>query len=342
MAPKRILIIQTAFLGDVILSTPLIKALRELLPDSSISYLLIPETRKVLENNPYLNEILIYDKRNKRGPIYFFRMIGKTKKIGFDLAVIPHRSFRSALLTYLSRIPKRIGFDNSAGSFLFTDKVNYRKNVHEIERNLSLLSGFNYHPKNVNPGLFPSPDNFSYARKLLQDSKIREDEKIVGIAPGSVWATKRWIPERFAQVADLLQQKAEVKVVFLGSEEEEKLCKQIACQMKTPSVNLAGKTDILQSAAIISLCRVILSNDSAPVHVASAMKRQVVAIFGSTIPEFGFAPYGEGHVVIQKTMECRPCGIHGKQKCPKKHFNCMKEITTEEVYKAVVSILTTS
>jgi heptosyltransferase-2 len=342
MVPKRILIIQTAFLGDVILSTPLIKALRELFPDSFISFLLIPETKKVLGNNPYLNEVLVYDKRNKKGAIQFFRMVDKIKERAFDLAVIPHRSFRSALLAYLSRIPKRIGFDNSAGSFLFTNKVNYRKNVHEIERNLSLLSGFNYHPKNVNPGLFPSPDNFSYARKLLQDSKIREDEKIVGIAPGSVWATKRWIPERFAQVADLLQQKAGVKVVFLGSEEDRNLCQKIADQMKTPSVIFAGKTDILQSAAIISLCRVILSNDSAPVHVASAMKRQMVAIFGSTIPEFGFAPYGEGHVVIQKTMECRPCGIHGKQKCPKKHFNCMKEITTEEVYKAVVSILTTS
>jgi heptosyltransferase-2 len=342
MAPKRILIIQTAFLGDVILSTPLIKALRELFPDSFISFLLIPETKKVLGNNPYLNEVLVYDKRNKKGAIQFFRMVDKIKERAFDLAVIPHRSFRSALLAYLSRIPKRIGFDNSAGSFLFTNKVNYRKNVHEIERNLSLLSEFDYHPSDTYPKIFPSSDDFSYVRKLLRDSDIHEDEKIVGIAPGSVWATKRWILQRFAQVADLLQQKAGVKVVFLGSEEDEELCKQIAGQMKTPSTILAGKADILQSAAIISLCRVILSNDSAPVHIASAMKRPVVAIFGSTIPEFGFAPYGEGHVVIQKKMECRPCGIHGKQKCPQKHFNCMREITAQEVYEAVLSRLTLS
>jgi heptosyltransferase-2 len=342
MVPKRILIIQTAFLGDAILSTPLIKALRELFPDSFISFLLIPETKKVLENNPYLNEILVYDKRNKKGPIRFFQLVGKIRERGFDLAVIPHRSLRSALLSYLSSIPKRIGFDNSAGSSLFTEKVNYLANIHEIERNLSLLSDFDYHPENVNPELFPSPDDYSYARKLLHDSDIREEEKIVGIAPGSVWATKRWLPERFAEVADLLQQKAGVKVVFLGSEEDQKLCQGIADQMKTPSVILAGKTDILQSSAIISLCKVILSNDSAPVHVASAMKRPVVAIFGSTIPEFGFAPYGEGHVIIQKKMECRPCGIHGKRKCPQKHFKCMKEIATEEVYEAVVSRLSTS
>ena len=342
MAPKRILIIQTAFLGDVILSTPLIKALRELFPDSFISYLLIPETKKVLDNNPYLNEILVYDKRSKKGPIYFFRMVGKIREREFDLAVVPHRSFRSALLSYLSNIPKRIGFDNSAGSFLFTHKVHYVKNIHEIERNLLLLSDFDYHPINVNAELFPSSDDYSYAHKLLHDSDIQEDEKIVGIAPGSVWATKRWLPERFAEVADLLQQKAGVKVIFLGSEEDRKLCKEITAQMETPSLILAGKTDILQSAAIISFCRVILSNDSAPVHIASAMKRPVVAIFGSTIPEFGFAPYGEGHLLLQKKMECRPCGIHGKQKCPQKHFNCMREITTKEVYEAVVSIFTTS
>jgi len=342
MVPKRILIIQTAFLGDVILSTPLIKALRELFPDSFISFLLIPETKKVLENNPYLNEILVYDKRSKKGPICFFRMIGKIRERGFDLAVIPHRSFRSALLSYLSRIPKRIGFDNSAGSFLFTEKVKYLANIHEIERNLNLLSQFDYHPKNTSPELFLSPEVYSSARKLLYDSDIREDEKIVGIAPGSVWATKRWLPERFAEVADRLQQKAGARVVFLGSEGDRKLCQKIADQMKTPPVILAGKTDILQSAAIISLCKMILSNDSAPVHVASAMKKPVVAIFGSTIPEFGFAPYGEGHVIIQKKMECRPCGIHGKRKCPQKHFKCMKEITTEEVYEAVVSLLSTS
>jgi heptosyltransferase-2 len=342
MVPKRILIIQTAFLGDVILSTPLIKALRELFPDSFISFLLIPETKKVLENNPYLNEILVHDKRNKKGPIHFVQMVNKIRAREFDLAVIPHRSFRSAVLAYFSNIPKRIGFENSAGSFLFSSKVSYLTNIHEVERNLSLFSNFDYHPNNVTPELFPSPDDYSYARKLLHDSSIREEEKIVGIAPGSVWATKRWLPERFAEVADLLQQKAGVKVVFLGSEEDQKLCQGIADQMKTPSVILAGKTDILQSSAIISLCKVILSNDSAPVHVASAMKRPVVAIFGSTIPEFGFAPYGEGHVIIQKKMECRPCGIHGKRKCPQKHFKCMKEIATEEVYEAVVSRLSTS
>jgi heptosyltransferase-2 len=342
MNPKRILIIQTAFLGDVILSTPLIKALRELFPDAFISFLLIPETTKILENNPHLNEILVYDKRKKKGLITFFDIVSRIKEKKFDLGVIPHRSLRSALLGYLSGIPQRIGFDKSSGSFLFSHKIVYPDNVHEIDRNLSLLSNFNIHLSDKTPELFPSSEDFSYARLLLHDSGIKEEDKIVGIAPGSVWATKRWLPERFAEVSDLLIKKARAKVVFLGSEEDRKLCEEIANLMTEKPVILAGKTDILQSAAMISFCEVILSNDSAPVHIASAMKRPVVAIFGSTIPEFGFAPYGEGHLIIEKRMECRPCGIHGRGKCPEKHFRCMREITTDKVFQAVVSKLKTS
>lgn len=342
MIPKRILIIQTAFLGDVILSTPLIRALRERFPDSFISFLLIPETKKVLENNPHLNEIIVYDKRKKGGMGGFLDIKRKIKEREFDLSVIPHRSLRSALLAYISRIPERIGFDRSAGSFLFTHRIVYQPYAHEVDRNLSLLASFNKYLKDRAPELFPSTEDFSYARKLLLDSGIWEEAKIVGIAPGSVWATKRWLPDRFAEVADLLVNKMGAKVVFLGSEDDLALCEKIAKLMTEKSVNLAGKTDVLQSAGIISFCKVILSNDSAPVHLASAMKSPVVAIFGSTIPEFGFAPYGEGHLIIEKKMECRPCGIHGRIKCPKKHFRCMKEITTKEVFQAVKSLLITN
>lgn len=339
MIPKRILIIQTAFIGDVILCTPLVKALRELFPHSFISFLLIPETKNILENNPHLNEILVYDKRKKKGMGSFLQIMTKIRERRFDLAVIPHRSLRSALLAYLSRTPQRIGFDKSAGSFLFTHKVVYPLNVHEVDRNLALLSDFNFHLTDPSPELFPSSEDFSYAHKLLLDSGIREEDKIVGVAPGSVWATKRWLPKRFAEVSQLLMEKAGVKVVFLGSEDDRRLCQGIGDMTKDKPAILAGKTDILQSAAIISFCEVILSNDSAPVHIASAMKIPVVAIFGSTIPEFGFAPYGKGHVVIQRKMDCRPCGIHGRGKCPQKHFRCMKDITTEEVFQAILSRL---
>jgi heptosyltransferase-2 len=340
MMISKILIIQTAFLGDVILCTPLIKATKKLFPHSFISFLLIPETKNILENNPHLNEIIVYDKKGKeKGLKNFFKMVEKIKRKNFGLALIPHRYLRSALLAYLARIPQRIGFDKSTGSFLFTQKVTYQNNWHEVDRNLSLLSDFNRGLPDKTPELFPTSEDFSYASQLLQDSGVKENDKMVGIAPGSVWATKRWLPERFAEVSDFLIEEAGAKVIFLGSKEDERLCSEIAKLMEEKPVILTGKTNILQSAAIISKCKVILSNDSAPVHIASAMRKPVVAIFGSTIPEFGFAPYGEGNIVIEKKMKCRPCGIHGKNRCPEKHFKCMTEITTREVFQALLTRL---
>ena len=338
MMVSRILIIQTAFLGDVILCTPLIKATRKLFPHSFISFLLIPETKNILENNPHLNEVIVYDKRRKdKGLKNFFKMVKYVKEKDFDLAIIPHRHLRAALLAYFAKIPQRIGFDKSSGSFLLTQKVPYQNNSHEVERNLSLLDDFSGDLLDKTLELFPSPQDFSYAQELLRGSGIKENDKKVGVAPGSIWATKRWLPERFAEVSDLLIKKAGAKVIFLGSKEDEKLCLEIANLMEEKPVILAGRTNILQSAAIISKCKVILSNDSAPVHIASAMKRPVVAIFGSTIPEFGFGPYEEGSIIIEKKIECRPCGIHGKNKCPKKHFKCMTEITTPEVFEALLT-----
>ncbi len=339
MRYKRILIVQTAFIGDVILSTPLVRSIRKTFPDSFISFLLIPQTKEVLANNPHLNEVLVYDKRRNKGAGEFLRIVKRIAERKFDLAMIPHRSLRSALLAYLSRIPERIGFDKSAGSFLFTRRLVYHDNMHEVDRNLSLLSDFNHLPENRGPELFPSFEDFFYVRQLLSECGIKEDDKIVGIAPGSVWPTKRWISERFGEVSQLLMEKAGAKVIFLGSEEDRNLCERIAGSMEKKPKILAGETNILQSAAAVSFCKVILSNDSAPVHIASAMRRPVVAIFGSTIPEFGFAPYGRGHVIVQKKMDCRPCGIHGKRRCSEKHFRCMKDITTEEVFEAVRSFL---
>jgi heptosyltransferase-2 len=339
MEPKRILIVQTAFLGDVILTTPLIRAVRGLFPDSFISFLLIPETKQVLDNNPHVNEVLVYDKRARRGAGAFLQIVSEARKCQFDLALIPHRSFRSALLASLAGIPLRIGFDTSAGSFLLNRKVRYCSDAHEVERNLSLISEFNPTNRDFAPEMFPSPDDVSRVRQMLIDSGVREQDRIVAVAPGSVWATKRWLPERFAQACDLLMSRAKAKVVLLGSEDDLALCRQIAGLTKRKPVILAGTADVLRSAAAISLCRVVVSGDSAPVHMASAMRKPVVAIFGSTVPEFGFGPYGVDHVIVQRMLDCRPCGIHGKKKCPQGHFRCMKEITADEVFNAALSLI---
>ena len=150
--PEKILVIQTAFLGDVILTTPLVKALREIYPQSFISVLLIPQTAEVFKNNPHINQLILYDKKGKqRGVKSFFKLVKFLKRQNFDLAIIPHRSLRSALLAYLSKIPQRIGFHTSGGSFLYTDEVTYKTDIHEIDRNLSLLSPLGHNINNIKP-----------------------------------------------------------------------------------------------------------------------------------------------------------------------------------------------
>lgn len=336
MNPDKILIIQTAFLGDVVLSTPLIKAVKKNYPNSKIFFLLIPQTKELLQNNPHLNGIIVYDKKDKeRGISSFIALARRIRASGFDMALIPHRSFRSALLAYLAGIPQRVGFDKSSGAFLFTKRIKYTQNQPEVKRNLSLLETDIPLENDCLPELFPSEDDFKYIEELFKNRGIKKEDKIVGIAPGSVWNTKRWLPERFGEVAEALIEKLGAKVIFIGGKEDEKLCLEIASNMKSKPLITAGKASSLQSSVLISRCRVILSNDTAPMHMAVAMRIPVVAIFGSTVPEFGFAPTGKNDLVIQKEIYCRPCGIHGRKKCPEKHFRCMKEITTEEVFEAV-------
>ncbi|OGC85762.1 MAG: lipopolysaccharide heptosyltransferase II [candidate division Zixibacteria bacterium RBG_16_43_9] len=336
MNPQKILIIQTAFLGDVVLTTPLIKAVKKEYPRSKVFFLLIPQTKELLQNNPHLDGVIVYDKKNKeKGVSSFLALAGKIRASGFDLALIPHRSFRSALLAYLARIPQRIGFDKSSGAFLLTKKIKYIQSQSEAKRNLSLLEKDIPPENDCLPGLFPSEDDFKYIEELFRSWDVKREDKIVGVAPGSVWNTKRWLPERFGEVAESLIEKLGAKVIFIGGKEDEKLCLEIASNMKSKPLIAAGKTSPLQSAALISRCQVILSNDTAPMHIAVAMRVPVVAIFGSTIPEFGFEPTGKDDLIIQKEIYCRPCGIHGKRKCPEKHFRCIKEIQTEEVFETV-------
>jgi heptosyltransferase-2 len=340
MNPEKILIIQTAFLGDVILTTPLIKAVRKKYPRSNISFLLIPQTKELLQNNPYLEEIIVYDKKDKEKGIFgFLKLMRKIKGMVFDLAFVPHRSLRSALLVYLAGIPQRAGFDRSSGSFLFTKKIKFIQNQSEIKRNLSLLEEDLFSEKEFLPELFPSTDDFRYVDELLKSWNIQETDRLVGIASGSVWETKRWLPERFGQVAESLITKLGAKVVLIGGKGDEPLCKQISITVRNKPLVAAGKLTTLQSAALIFRFKVVLSNDTAPMHMAVAMRIPVVAIFGSTVPEFGFAPIGGKDMVIQKEVYCRPCGIHGKRRCPEKHFRCMKEITSEEVFEAVAKRL---
>ncbi|MFC1553561.1 glycosyltransferase family 9 protein [candidate division KSB1 bacterium] len=332
----NVLIIQTAFIGDVVLCTPLIASLHK--HGHSVGFVLKPEAANILETDERLTDLFIYDKRgNDKGIGGFLRLKKQIAEKKYDAVLIPHRSIRSAALARLSGIPVRIGFDKSAGSMFFTHKIAYKQNIHEIERNNSLLPPLGIKEPPVSFSIQVSEDDIKTAEKFLSDNELKEDDKLIGFGPGSQWSTKQWGIERFRKLAQLLTEN-NFKVVCFGSAGEKDLCEKVSDFNHISIINAAGYLTIRQSSALMRPLKAVISNDNGLTHIAAASGKRVITIFGPTIPEFGFAPWGEDHIIVGKDLYCRPCGIHGSNKCREKHFRCMNEITAEEVFEAVKKI----
>jgi heptosyltransferase-2 len=339
---KRFLVIQTAFIGDAILTLPLIQALKNAEVETSVDVLVIPRTSGLFSNHPAVSEILIFDKNGRDRGITGLRRVARLiAQHQYEAALIPHRSVRSALLPWISRIPRRIGFDRSAGWFLLTQTVRYEQSLHEVDRNLSLLKplGMNVDEK-ILPDLYPSEEDIQTVDAFLAQSNLSDPSSLIGIAPGSVWNTKRWLKERYAELTRRFVEQG-LAVVLVGGEQDKLICQEIvSIAASSPVAVAAGQLSLLQSAELIRRCRAFVSNDSAPLHLAIAMRTPVVAIFGSTVPEFGFAPYGDKSVVVEtKGLPCRPCSAHGRKRCPIKTFECMENISTELVFNKVQEMI---
>jgi heptosyltransferase-2 len=335
---RNILVIQTAFIGDVILTLPLIQVLKRNFQDAQIDLVATPRAAGLFANHPAIRRVIQYDKRGRdRGVKGFLHLEREISAGQYELAIIPHRSLRSALLAWKSGIKRRIGFNNSAGRWLFTDVVPYQTKRHEIERNLSLLEALSVVGSNRElPSLYPSQAEKNAIDVLLGDSGFNRSQQLVSLAPGTIWNTKRWLKERFAQVARQLASEGH-SVVLIGSDEDRILCEEIrhlAGEMHV--LNTAGNLTLLESTELIRRSAVIITNDSAPMHMGVAVRTPVVAIFGATVPSFGFSPYGEHDEVVQTLgLTCRPCSIHGGNACPIKTFDCMKNIDAERVLASV-------
>ncbi|MEW5768721.1 MAG: lipopolysaccharide heptosyltransferase II [bacterium] len=338
---NKILIIQTAFLGDVVLTTPLIRACYEGLNKPEIGLITTPQGRQVLKENPCLAEMIPYDKKGSmKGLGGFLKIVGQIRKRGFDLAVIPHRSLRSASLAFLGNIKRRIGFDTSAGRFLLTEKVVYHKGLHEVKRNLEFTRALGISEGEWRPEVFVSEQSEEKADQFFSQERLNRAELIIGLNPGSIWVTKRWMPEGFARVGDMLAEKAGAQIILFGGKEDIALVNQIAASMKNKPIMAAGKTTLSELASFFKRCHLFITNDSGPMHIAAAVSAPVVAIFGPTTPSLGFAPYSPHSVVVEiEHLSCRPCGLHGGKQCPNKSFVCMQEITPAQVISAAEKLL---
>lgn len=329
---KRILIIQTAFLGDVILTLPLLQVLKKHLPDSHIDFLCIPSVKDLFKHNPLINKLIVYD---KRGEDTFGRIKNEVKGI-YDIVISPHRSARSALLAFSTKAKQRITFNKSSLSFLYTNKVKYETGIHEIQRNISLLNPLGIDEKEIiKPELFIGDEERKVADNLFNEYSI--SNSAIALAPGSVWFTKRYPKEKFGRLLELLKQTNE-KVFLIGGESDRELGDFLISYSQNENViNTTGKLNVLESAELIRRCRLLITNDSAPLHLANAVGTQVVSLWGATIPQFGFFPYGENDIIIEtEGLKCRPCSIHGGDKCPIGTFDCMRSISEEKIYEIVV------
>ena len=342
---KNILVVQTAFIGDLILTLPLVQICKKLFPASAIDVVVTPDGKELCANHPDIREAIAFDKRGAdRGVGGLMRLSRSLRSRFYDLALVPHRSLRSAALVSLSRIPVRIGFDRSSGKLLLTETVQYSRTVHEIDRNLSLLKPVSEAtvPRQL-PRLYPSESDKSRVDRLLVELEIVGPETLVAIAPGTLWNTKRWLKERFSSLAVNLH-KSGLEIVLIGGRDDQILCDEVRTHSSSSHVySAAGMLSLLQSVELIRRCKVLICNDSAPMHMAAAAGTPVVAIFGATVPAFGFGPSGPEDVVVEtQGLKCRPCSIHGGEKCPIETFDCMNNITYESVFRNVMEVLATS
>ena len=330
----RILIIHTAFIGDIVLSTPLIKKIKDTYPDSDITYVTTPSGEAILKNNPHLNNIIVYDKRGEHKGISGVWQLGRRLRYeNFNMVITPHRYLRSSILSWLSRSPIRKGYDLASGSCLFTEKIKYDRTKHEVEKLLSFVAPEN--KKRYEIELYPGEKEKMKGDNLWKENLL-EDKKVVVLAPGSKWFTKQWPVEYFNKLAESLKKLSNVRLIVVGGKDEINLPIE-----KENIIDMRGKTSLLELADILSRADVVVTNDSSPIHIASAFKKpRIFALFGPTIEKFGFFPWSLNSKVFQVDgLKCRPCGIHGGKSCPEKHFKCMRDILPEEVFKEIKEYL---
>lgn len=316
----KILIVQTSFLGDTILSTPVIKEVKNLYPDSEIWMMTTPLSSQLVERNPDVNGVITYDKRgSESGFKGLFRMAAKLRAMDFDMVYSLHKSYRTSALLFLSRIKRRVSFTVSKLGFLYHERYNRDPKDHDVLRNLSILSGEMDIRKIENPEmkLFPLKSS-EIDQKLVEDLDNLSEYAV--LVPGSAWETKMWDSSEFRQAAEHILSKG-LNIVLLGSKEDKGVCSKVAFTEKI--LDLSGKTSIEEAIYVVSRAKLIVCNDSMSLHMGSALRVPTVVAFCATVPEQGFGPWMNRSIIIEKKLKCRPCGRHGARKCPLGTDECM-------------------
>ncbi len=339
---EKIIVIQTAFLGDLILTFPLLRWLKKTYPKAEVTLVCRKGLASLFKNYLVVEKIFEVDKKNKN-----YSMITSQIKDDFDLLLCPHPSFSTALMSKRIKATKKIGFKKWWNFWAYDLRPQKNLKWPEPVRLLQLLSSEN---DDLNKNLLQFED--SYLGEILSDGQLTdvpvwadffENESPppkffnrAAIFPGSIWKTKQWTEDGFRELVKALCQRG-FEVHLLGSESERDLCQRIA--NSDQCVNWAGRLNLPESLEILKKCDFAVTNDSGGQHMASLVQIPVVSIFGPTVLQLGFRPWNSSSLVVQDlTLGCRPCGAHGHQECPLKHHKCMKNIKMHEVLTACLSL----
>lgn len=342
---KNILVFNPSFIGDSVLTTPLIKAVKQIYPDSKTFFCVRPESAPIFQNLDFIDEIMVFDKRGvHKGVRGLAKFVKKYEHITFDIIISPHKSLRTTLLLKLFKSPLKIGFKQAVLHSLYDKTIKREMNLHEVERDLMLLNPLVKDFTLEGVKRLGGNIEIGYDRNFFENiSKylgiIKSSRKIVGFAPTSNWKTKMWPMEKYAFLVNELYKKDVLSIVFSSPSEKEHF-EKFKSFVKVPFINFAMKTTLFELSSTIKYLDLLVCNDSAPLHIAVAHNTEVIAFFGPTVKEFGFYPYeNKGEVIEVKNLYCRPCKIHGSNACPEKHFKCMIDIDENEVLSKIYSKL---
>ncbi len=321
----KFLIIQTAFIGDAILASSVLEKLHEYYPQSDIDFFVRQGNQSLFKNHPFINNLYVWNKKDNKYK-NLLSILKRVRKQNYDYVINLQRFATTGLFTSLSKGKKLIGFKKNPFSFMFDERYEHEieNGKHEIERNHELIK--NITDSNVAKlKLYPNKDDYEKVSKFKTDDYI-------SISPASVWFTKQYPVDKWVEYIRSLDKS--LKIYLLGGSSDKTLCERIKRECETWNISvLAGELSFLQSAALMKDAKMNFTNDSAPLHIASAMNAPITSVFCSTVPKFGFTPLSDISKIVEVSihLKCRPCGLHGKKECPLGHFNCAYMINVDQL-----------
>ncbi len=341
----RVLVVRFSSLGDLVLTSSPIKSLQQAYPQAQIFLLTKNKYQEIAAGFPFVSQIISFDSEAKhKGIAGFFNLIKELKSFKFDIIVDLHSNWRSFLVRRFLAAPRKVKYHKKSWArFLMVHLKSLKiKPQHTLELYQSALRKLGIPSSILPPELDLKPEDSNWGISYLKERKVFQGDYLVGLSPGAKWETKRWDKEKFAETGQILAEKLNAKIIIFGDENEEELVNQIAQSLKEKNPITAVSLKLNQLVALIDRCKIIVSNDSGLMHIATARKVPVVAIYGPTHPKLGFTPFGEKSIALSADVKCSPCSLHGQTPCYQKSRFCMDFISPQKVVEESLKILSTA